>query len=285
MHRNSSFENNLNSFFIVAMMMAMLGLLGYILAGVSGVVWMAVLGGFMVLFGRRASAETLLKMQGAKPIRREHSPELFDIVAHLSQRAGLSKMPALYYVRSNIMNAFAVGTRDAPAIGVTTALLRDLDRRELTNVLAHEISHVQHNDLAILNTANFIRRLTNGLSTVGKILLLINLPLLLMGQAAVSWVAILLLIFAPTISGLLQLALNRTREFEADKGAVRLTGDALGLALALQKLEGQSVGIFGRFLHNLNALTPEIFRSHPQTTERIRRLGYEPRRHVPTFTV
>jgi len=99
-----------------------------------------------------------------------------------------------------------------------------------------------------MNLADTLTRVTANLSFLGQIILFINLPLILMTGEGVSWLAILLLVFAPTLSALLQLALSRTREFDADLGAAELTGDPEGLASALAKLEAHQRGWLRRIL-------------------------------------
>ncbi len=136
-----------------------------------------------------------------------------------------------------MLNAFAVGTRKHAAIAVTDGLVRQLDMRELVGVVAHEISHVRNNDLWVMGLADMFSRTTSILSLIGQFLLFLNLPLILLSQVTVNWFAIFLLIFAPNLSALAQLALARTREFDADLNAARLTGDPDGLASALVKIE------------------------------------------------
>ncbi len=272
MHTRPSFLTQISSLGYLAALAALLALLGYAFAGSTGLMWILMLSAVVLLFGRRASLDQMLRWQGARPLSRRQAPHLHAIIDDLTRRARLPQAPRLYLVRSNAMNAFAVGMRNDHAIGITTGLVRNLDERELTGVLAHEMSHIVHNDTGLLTVANTISRMTRSASTVGKLLLFLNLPLLLMGQAVFSWSAVLLMIFAPTISSLLQLALTRTREYEADRGAVRLTGDARGLAQALYKLDRQQRGIFGRFFNPIH-LIPKAFRSHPLTSDRIARLG------------
>jgi heat shock protein HtpX len=191
----------------------------------------------------------------------------------LAQRAQLPYVPALYYVPSRMLNAFAVGTRRNAAIGLTDGLLRGLNLRELTGVLAHEMSHIRNNDMRSMSVADVISRVTNLFSTFGKFLLLVNLPLIFMGSAPISWWAILLLIVAPFISGLLQLALSRTREFDADLDAIQLTHDPVGLMNALQKLEYYATNIWQQVLFPGRGVPdPSIFRTHPHTKDRLARL-------------
>jgi heat shock protein HtpX len=104
-------------------------------------------------------------------------------------------------------------------------------------------------------------------------LLLLNLPLILFGEASISWTAILLLIGAPLINGLLQLALSRRREFDADRGAVELTGDPAGLASALLKLERETAALLRQVIVPGHGVPqPSILRTHPPTEQRLRRL-------------
>jgi len=135
------------------------------------------------------------------------------------------------------------------------------------------MSHIRNNDMRSMNVADVISRVTNLFSTFGKFLLLFNLPLIFMGSAPISWWAILLLIIAPFISGLLQLALSRTREFDADLDAIQLTRDPVGLMNALQKLEYYSTNIWQQVLFPGRGVPdPSIFRTHPHTKDRIARL-------------
>ena len=171
------------------------------------------------------------------------------------------------------MNAFTLGTRKDAALVLTDGIIRQLSLRELTGVLAHEISHAAHNDIAIMGFADLLNRITAGFSLFGQFLVLINLPLVLFGGYSFNWLPILLLVASPTIATLLQLALSRTREFEADLGAARLTGDPLGLASALSRLEHSSGSWLTRVLFPGRKETqPSLIRTHPHTEERIDRL-------------
>jgi len=150
--------------------------------------------------------------------------------------------------------------------------LQRLDLRELSGVLGHEVSHIAHADIRVMAFADLATRITSTLSFLGQVLLVISLPLLL-GDYHLDWLPILVLLSAPTLSTLVQLALSRNREFEADRGAAELTGDPEGLAAALGKMERYQ----GRFLEGLltpGRRTPEpsLLRTHPPAEERIHRL-------------
>jgi heat shock protein HtpX len=265
--------NLLHTILLFAGMIGLLALLGLSLAGVNGLVWASLLGGLFLLFSQHASPYLMLRLVKARPLAVQEAPGLYQLIETLAHRADLPRMPRLYYIPDRMMNAFAVGSRDEAAIGLTEGLLRHLDKRELAGVLAHEISHIRHNDMRVMSVAALISRLTSLFSSFGQLLLFLNLPLLLFGRTAVSWFAILLLLVAPLLSSLLQLALSRTREFEADLGAAHLTGDPEGLVTALQKMASYQDNPFKRILRpGYSTSDPSLFRTHPRTDERVNRL-------------
>jgi heat shock protein HtpX len=281
-----AWRNRLQSLFLLAVMGSFMGLLGWLLWGETGVWMMLFTTALGVAFNPGISPRWVMRLYGAQPLRREQAPELFDIVETLAQRAGLARPPALYWVPSSMLNAFAVGTPEQSAVAVTDGLLRNLDLRELNGVLAHEISHVRNRDLWVMGLADLFSRATSTLSLFGQFLLLANLPLILLGSAAISWSAILLLVFAPTLSGLAQLALSRTREYDADLNAARLTGDPDGLASALAKIERVQGNWLERiFLPGRRVPEPSLLRTHPETADRIARLMELKRRMGTTVSL
>ena len=191
----------------------------------------------------------------------------------LAERAELPTVPQLYYIPSRALNAFSLGTRNAAAVAITDGMLRALTLRELAAVLAHEMSHIANNDLWIMKLADVISRATSFLSYFGIFLLLLNVPLLMTASTTVPWLLVLMFLFAPTLMSLLQLALSRTREYDADLDAARLTNDPAALAAALAKLERYQ-GRFWEdiFLPGRRIPEPSLLRTHPPTEERVRRL-------------
>jgi heat shock protein HtpX len=172
-----------------------------------------------------------------------------------------------------VVNAFTVGRADQSAIAVTDALLRVLNSREVVAVLAHEISHVRSNDIWVMSLADMFSRMTSLLSMFGLLLLFVSLPLAMLAEVSINWFAIALLIVAPNLSALAQLGLSRTREYEADLNAVRLTGDPEGMASALVRIERASGAWLERiFLPGRGIPDPSLLRSHPSTESRIGRL-------------
>ena len=171
------------------------------------------------------------------------------------------------------MNAFSVGRPGEAAITLSDGLLRHLDRRELIGVMAHEMAHIANNDLRLHALADMLTRVSSLLSFLGQVLILLYLPLMILMDTWVPVLPILVLLLAPSALSLLQLALSRTREFNADLGAARLTGDPQGLASALGKLESSQGSLWETlFLPGRRVPAPSILRTHPHTGERVRRL-------------
>ena len=270
-------QNALQTFALLAAMAALAGYLGWTLFGEIGL-WAAALGPVLALLGQGGSANMILRLTRAQPLAPAQAPGLYRSVEALARRAGLPRAPRLYYVRTPALNAFAAGSYDAPAVALTDGLLRSLEPRELAGVLAHELSHVRARDVWVMTLAAVVGRMTSLLSFMGQLLLFVLIPVSLFTGHGLPLLAILLLIFAPALSGLLQLALSRTREFDADIGAVELTGDPRGLASALDKLERRQGGWMQRLFM---AGAPHWLRTHPATEERIRRLMEIEREQAP----
>jgi heat shock protein HtpX len=170
-------------------------------------------------------------------------------------------------------SAFTTGSRHRSVIAVTDGLLRTLNDRELTAVMAHEISHLKNNDLRMMNVSATFSQITSMLSAIGMILLILNLPLILISDHHFSWFGILFLIMAPTLAMTLQLALSRTREFDADLGAAELTGDPRGLASALLKIENYQHRWLGMFRWSGPSRPYDaLWNTHPATRDRVKRL-------------
>ncbi len=229
----------------------------------------------LLLVPALAPKDMVLRLYRARPVPPHAMPELSATLADLGRRSGLPRPPALYYVPSAMPNAFAVGSADDSAVAVTDGLMRVMSPRELRAVLAHEVSHIANRDLWLMGVADMMARLTSFSSTFGMLLLILNLPLAMFGEATVSWLTIGVLILSPTLVSLMQLALSRSREFDADLGAVRLTGDPAGLGSALAKLER----LGRRFLAGIafpgpRVPVPSYLRTHPPTEERLRRLAH-----------
>jgi len=269
----SKFRNTMHALALFAAMIGVLALVGLFIFGTTGLLVMAVSGALALFFAPRVSPRLTLKLYNARPLSPGEAPGLYQIVSELARRAGLERTPEIFYIRSAGLNAFSLGSRKDAGIALTDGILRAMNMRELTGILAHELSHVRGNDMWVMGLADIISRMTSFLSLAGQILLLINLPLLLTGQLTISWWLILLLIFSPNAVALLQLGLSRSREFNADMDAARLTGDPRGLASALSKLERAEQSILARLIMpGRKVPVPSVLRTHPDTAERVKRL-------------
>jgi len=267
-------RNLLQSTLMLSAMTALLALIGYILAGRDGLVITAVFASFFLTFGRGASKDWMLQAIGAVKLRPDQAPVIHEILNELSRRVGLARAPDVHLMNSNIMMGFSAGhSEDDAAIVLTAPLVQGMSAREIAGVLAHEISHIASGDLAVMGMADLITRMTRTLSMVGLVLVLFNIPIAAAGGDYLPWGALILLVIAPILSFLLQMALSRAREFEADHGAVDISGDPQALAQALEKLEIQQSGFLRHvFLPHQPGTEPSLLRSHPITEERVQRI-------------
>ena len=271
--RRHKVRNVVQSALLLGGMFAIMALCGWLLFGWDGLLGIGLGGAFALFFSPRISPRMVLRLYRAQELAPERLPDVFRILTRLAERAGLARRPRLYYVPSTMLNAFAVGRADDVVIAVTDGLLRTLSLRELAGVLAHEISHVRNNDLWLMNLADLAGRITRLMALFGIVLLVMSLPLWLIGQASAPWLLVPLLLFAPQLTTLLQLALSRSREFDADLDAAGLTGDPDGLASALLKLERHQRGPWEQiFMPGYRLPEPSLLRSHPATAGRVARL-------------
>ncbi len=271
--RRHKLRNLLQSALLLGGMVGLLTVCGWLLFGLGGVVGMGLGAALALVFGPRVSPRMVLRLYAARELAPDQLPAVFAVLARLTERAGLERRPHLYYIRTTMLNAFTVGDRHDAAIALTDGLLRRLDLRELAGVLAHEISHIRNRDLWLMSLADLAGRLTQVMTLLGLGLLVVGLPLWLGGGAQPPGLLILLLLLAPQLTVLLQLALSRARELDADLDAAGLTGDPAGLISALAKLERYQHGLWEQILMPGYRLPePSLLRSHPPTGERIARL-------------
>jgi heat shock protein HtpX len=271
-HRRHRLRNAAQAALLLGGMVLVVAGVAWLLVGVAGLLWALVLGGAVLTLRPRIPGRWVLSTYGARPLPRTVAPDLHRYVHALADRAGLPAAPQLYYVASPMANAFAVGRRDDAALAVTDGLLRGLSSREVVGVLAHEIGHIRADDLWVMSLSDALGRLTHALAYLGLLLLLLTLPLTAGGTYSPLWPAVVL-IAAPTAVTLLQLALSRSREYDADLEAAALTGDPAGLASALGRLDRLEGRIWERVLvPRRRAPDPLLLRTHPPTAERVRRL-------------
>ena len=265
----------LTGFFLVA---------GYLLGGQSGLVLALVVALGMNLFAYWNSDKMVLRMSNAQEVGPETAPELFGIVQQLAQRANLP-MPKVYLIDEDQPNAFATG-RDPEhaAVAATTGLLRNLSREEVAGVMAHELAHVRHRDTLIMTVAATLSGAIGMLASFGG----------LMGGGRDSEgrplvnpiVAIAAMILAPMAAMLVQMAISRGREYEADRMGAEICGQPHWLASALAKLHAGTQQIHSQaaernpataHMYIANPLAAaggmsSLFSTHPPMEERIARL-------------
>ena len=266
-------KNLIHTVLLLSGMLVLLMVIGYLLAGFVGMFVTFLFGAATFFTVPRFSPKLILAMYQAQLLSLETAPGLYDMLLHLSREAGLRYVPKLYYLPSPLLNSFTLGEKAEASIVLSDGLLRSLDSREMFGVLAHEVSHLANNDIRVMSFADFISRFTAYMALFGYVLLVAYLPIYLFEGAVYPWALVVLLVLAPNLSSLMQLALSRSREFEADQKAVQLTGDALGLASALQKLESVQSNWFRQILiPNYKRSEPSVLRTHPSTHQRVERL-------------
>jgi heat shock protein HtpX len=274
-------KNTFKTFVLLAGLGGLLVIIGQLIGGAQGAVIGFALGILIVGFSYWNSDKLAIRAARAQPVTEQQMPEYYAIVRELTQQAGMP-MPKLYVTPDQQPNAFATGRNpEHAAVAVTQGILRILDWNELRGVLAHEISHVGNRDILIGSVAAAI---ATGITLIATFLRFSaffgggrdddNNPLALLAMA----------ILAPLAAGLLQMALSRSREFEADRTGARLIGDGEPLARALQKLEAGARQVpmdidpahASAFI--VNPLTGRkmsfgnLWRTHPSTEDRVARL-------------
>ena len=265
-------RNRLQTLLLVLALLGICTLAGSLLFGEPGM-WIALVASLVaLLIEPAATARLTLTLYRARPIAVEEAPELWRVARVLAGRSDLSAIPVLHYVASPVVNAFAVGNRRHSAIALTDGLLRTLTMREIAGVLAHETAHIAHDDLRVMGLADYVSRLTSMFALVGQLLLVLALPSLMLGAAAINWPGLALLVLSPHLALLAQLGLSRVREFDADLKATQLTGDPLGLASALARIEQATRSWRAWLMPGWGNPEPSWLRTHPVTEERIRRL-------------
>jgi heat shock protein HtpX len=271
--------NNIKTFVLMAGLLGLFLLAGQLIGGSSGFLAALVIGSLFNFVMYFFSDRLVLRMYGAQVIDAQQAPELYAMVDRLRQRAGLP-MPKVAVAPHEQPNAFATGRSPSHAVvAVTTGILKYVPQEELEGVIAHELAHIKNRDMLISTVAAGI---AGALS---------NLPYLLMfgggrdddGGHPVAQLGLLLL--APIGAMLIQFAVSRQREFEADRVGALILGRPEPLAHALVRLDSlahqipMKVAPAAAPLAQVNPLAyhggglAKLFSTHPPTAERVARLG------------
>lgn len=272
--------NQLKTIFLLGVLSALLIAAGETMAPGNTVVFLG-MAAVMNLGAYFFSDKLVLRMSGAQEVSPAEAPELHAIVQELSQRAGIPK-PRVCVMQQPQPNAFATGRNPKHGVvAVTTGILEMLDRRELRAVLAHEIGHIAHRDILVSSIAAVLA------SAIGYLAHSMMFASMYGGRSdddnASPGAMILMMLVAPIAATLVQMGISRSREFLADEGGARLSGDPQALASALTKLQQYAQAIPADVqpatasLYIVNPLTggqriARLFSTHPPTEERVERL-------------
>ncbi|HPD20389.1 MAG: zinc metalloprotease HtpX [Pseudomonadota bacterium] len=276
--------NNLKTFLLMLVMTLILIGIGNILGGTQGMVIAFVLAAVMNFASYWFSDRIVLSMYRAKKIEEQDMPELYSTVRNLTQQASLP-MPGLYLIDTPMPNAFATGRNPShAAVAVTRGIVDLLDSRELSGVIAHELSHVKNRDILISTIAA---------TFAGAVFILARMAQFAAifgggrgGRDSRGGVFSLLIvaIVAPLAAMIVRMAISRSREYQADASGAQISGDPLSLAGALRKLESgiqrsrAEVNPSTAHLFIVNPLKGgsilALFSTHPPMEERIRRLEH-----------
>ncbi len=276
--------NQAKTFFLMVVLTIIFVALGSMIGGKSGAYVAFAVALAMNLGSYWFSDRIVLAMYSARQVAESEAPELYSIVATLSQRASIP-MPRVYIVENDSPNAFATGRNpEHGVVAVTTGILRLLNRHELEGVLAHELSHIRHRDILVQTVAA---------TMAGAITMLANWARFaaFFGGGRDSddegggniFSVIIFSMIAFFAAMLIQLAISRSREYYADEGGAQLSGNPLFLANALRKLETgvarvpmQDANPSTAHMFILNPFTAKgvlsLFSTHPPIEERIERL-------------
>lgn len=275
--------NQINTAGLLGLLSGLIVLASYYLIGNEQGLYIGLLLAAVTSFSSWYFSDTAaLAAYQAQPIEREQAPQLFDLVARLSDRAGIP-MPKLFVAPSKSPNAFATGRDPEHAtIAVTEGLLKLLSEDEMEGVIAHEMTHIRNRDTLTQAVAG---TLAGTITFLGRILSfgLLYFPATRSDRRGGNPLATLfLIILAPISAALIQMAISRTREYAADEGSAEITGKPLALVSALEKLEamGHQIPINGNPAMSplliINPLSAKglqrLFLTHPPTEDRIQRL-------------
>lgn len=250
-------RNNFKTLVLMSVLGALFVLVGQLVGGTSGAITALVIAGGLNFLMYFFSDKIALASTGAKPVEEHELPNVYSIVRSLTQRQDMP-MPRIYLIPSAQPNAFATGRNPRhAAVAVTAGILQVMDLQELEGVLAHELSHVRNRDVLIATIAATVAA---ALSFLMRLALWGGLGSDRRHNDAFSMVIGLVgIILAPLAAVVIQMAISRSREFEADRSGAEMTGSPLSLARALEKLEAGTA----RIPMAMNPSTAQLFIADP----------------------
>ena len=279
--------NGFRTTILLAVLTALVVWIGHIFGGPNGAVLALILAGGMNFFSYWFSDKIVLKMYGGQQITANDDPELYGLVQDLAGRAGLP-MPKVYIIPEEAPNAFATGRNpEHAAVAVTHGIRRILNKRELAGVLGHELSHVKHRDILISSIAATLAGAISYLAHMAQWAAIFGGGSRDREEGGSGILGLLfMIIVAPLAAMLIQMAVSRSREYMADAGGAKVTGDPLALASALRKLHmgAQNIPLqvsnatanSTAHMFIVNPLSAgglaNLFSTHPAMEERIARL-------------
>ena len=279
--------NGFRTTILLAALTALVVWIGQMFGGTHGAVIALVIAGAMNFFSYWFSDKIVLRMYGAQEITPNQDPELYGIVQNLAARAGLP-MPRVYIIPEETPNAFATGRNpEHAAVAVTQGIRRILDKRELAGVLGHELTHVKNRDILISSIAATLAGAISYLAQMAQWAAIFGGGSRDREEGGSNIFSLLfMMIVAPLAAMLIQMAVSRSREYMADAGGAKISGDPLALASALRKLHmgaqnipmqvSDATASSTAHMFIVNPLSggglANLFSTHPAMEERIARL-------------
>jgi heat shock protein HtpX len=274
--------NGLKTMVLMVTLTLLLVFVGGLLGGRTGMTFALIMAFGMNFISYWFSDKIVLKMYGARAVSETDAPELYETVRRLAHRAEIP-MPKVYLVDQDQPNAFATGRNpEHGAVAVTTGILRILSREELEGVIGHELSHIKHRDILVSTVAAAIAGAISYLAQMAQWAMIFGGGRRDDDEGGSPVAALIMMIVGPIAAMLVQMAISRSREYGADEGGARVTGNPRYLANALRKLEMASKQIpmdanpATSHMFIVNPLSGggiiKLFSTHPPIEERIARL-------------
>ncbi|VAW14000.1 Protease HtpX homolog [hydrothermal vent metagenome] len=272
--------NAIRTLYLLATLTLLFMLIGLTVAGWDGMIIALVFSLVTNLFAYWNSDRLVLYMQNAVPLRATQAPEIYDMVEILSRRAGIP-MPKIYLIEAIQPNAFATGRSPRHAVlAISSGLIAHLTRDELAAVIAHELAHIRSRDTMVMAMSATL---------AGAVSMLAQFGLFFGGRSSTSPLgpvgALIAIIVSPIAAIMVQLAVSRTREYEADRDGAHISGDPLALASALKKISRLNKSFENPWVRQkqtmahlfiINPLssrgTDRLFSTHPNVENRVAEL-------------